>query len=151
DAQLAQTTLNIQQHNLAYQKSLVVPDLNVGVEYDQRNAYVNNYYGLAISLPLPILNRNKGNIKAAETSIKQAQTGVMQIQQQVEQEVSAAYKKWIVLLHLHETSSPAVQSTYDQLLQNMLLSYQHRQVGLLEFLDFFSAYKDARIKELQQE
>lgn len=151
DAQLAQTALNIQQHNLAYQKALVSPDLNLGVEYDQRNAYVNNYYGLAISLPLPILNRNKGNIKAAEVSIKQAQTGVLQIQQQVEQEVTAAYKKWLVLTQLRESTSPALQSNYDKMLQNMLQSYQQRQVGLLEFLDFFSAYKDSRIKQLQQE
>src|SRR5260221_9586078 len=97
DANLAQTNLTFQQHNLAYQKALAVPDLNVGVEYDQRSSYINNYYGLAISIPIPILNRNKGNIAAAQFSIKQAQTGVQQIQNQVEVEVAASYQKLLTV------------------------------------------------------
>jgi outer membrane protein, heavy metal efflux system len=151
DAQLAQTNLAIQQHNLSYQKALAVPDLNVGVEYDQRSSYINNYVGLAISLPLPLLNLNKGNIKAAEASIMQAQTGLQQMQNQVEQEVVSAYNKLLVSYRLKQGTSSDLASRYQQLLQNMVTSYQQRQVSLLEFLDFFGAYKDAHMKQLQLE
>jgi len=151
DANLAQTNLLFQQHNLSYQKALAVPDLNVGVEYDQRSSYINNYYGLALSIPIPILNRNKGNIAAAQFSIKQAQTGVLQIQNQVETEVSASYQKLLTTYRLQQQSDPDLHGKYQQLLQNMLESYRQRQVSLLEFLDFFGAYKDAQIKQLQQE
>jgi len=151
DANLAQTNLAIQQHNLVYQKALAVPDVSVGVEYDQRSSYINNYYGLAISVPIPILNRNKGNIAAAQLSIKQAQTGVLQIQNQVEMEVAAAHQKLLTIYRLKQQSDTSLQEKYNQLLQNMLDSYRQRQVGLLEFLDFFGAYKDARTKQLQQE
>lgn len=34
---------------------------------------------------------------------------------------------------------------------NMLKSYQQKQVNLLEFLDFFDAYKDTQLKLLQQQ
>ncbi len=34
--------------------------------------------------------------------------------------------------------------------QNMLKSYQQRQVSLLEFIDFADAYKDTRLKILEQ-
>jgi outer membrane protein, heavy metal efflux system len=151
DAQLAQTNLSIQQHNLAYQKALAVPDLNVGIEYDQRSSYITNYYGLAISLPIPILNRNKGNITAAQSAIKQAQTNVQQMQSQVEQDVSSAYNKLMIAYRLKLGTSSDLQTKYDQLLQSMILSYRQRQVSLLEFLDFFGAYKDARQKQLQQD
>jgi len=151
DANLAQTNLAFQQHNLSYQKALAVPDLTVGAEYDQRSSYVNNYWGLAISLPIPILNRNKGNIKAAEFSIKQAQTSVQQAQNQVEADVSAAYRKLLTVYTLQQQSDTLLYSKYNQLLQNMLKSYQQRQVSLLEFVDFFEAYKNARLKQLQQE
>ncbi|MBS1599211.1 MAG: TolC family protein [Bacteroidetes bacterium] len=151
DANLAQTNLLLQQHNLSYQKSLAVPDLTVGVEYDQRSSYINNYYGLALSFPIPILNRNKGNIAAAQFSIKQAQTGVLQIQNQVESEVAAAYQKLLTIYRLQQQSDRDLQGKYDQLLRNMLESYRQRQVSLLEFLDFFGAYKDAQVKQLQQE
>ena len=39
---------------------------------------------------------------------------------------------------------------YDKLFQNMLNSYQQRQVSLLEFIDFTDAYKDSKLKLLDQ-
>jgi cobalt-zinc-cadmium efflux system outer membrane protein len=36
-------------------------------------------------------------------------------------------------------------------MKNMVQSYQERQVGLLEFIDFFNAWKDAATKQLQQQ
>src|ERR1700712_3152195 len=82
DLQLAKTNLLSQQHNLYYQKALAVPDLTAGLEFDQRSSYAPNYYGLALSIPIPILNKNKGNIKAAQINIGQAETGIKQVQEQ---------------------------------------------------------------------
>jgi len=90
DYLLAQTNLQAQQHNLAYQKALAVPDVTVGVEYDRLSSYVPNLWGLEISLPMPILNRNKGNIKAAQYSVSQASVQVQQAGRQAEAEVIAS-------------------------------------------------------------
>lgn len=151
DIKLAQTNFIAQQHNLSYQKALVAPDITVGVEYDQRSSYVNNFWGLGISLPLPILNRNKGNIKAAQVSIQQAATQVEQAQGIASQEVMAAWRKLLSLQQLQQSVSPDFMQKYDQLMQNMVKSYSSRQVSLLEFIDFFDAYKDASLKQLQQQ
>ncbi|MFT3933246.1 MAG: TolC family protein [Chitinophagaceae bacterium] len=151
DVQLAQTNLLSQQHNLSYQKALATPDLTVGVEYDQRSSYINNFWGLGLSLPLPILNRNKGNIKAAETNIKQANVQVQQMQNTVQQEVIAAYRKLLSLQHLQQTVPQGFMEKYNLLLKNMVQSYQDRQVSLLEFIDFFDAYKEAATRQLQQQ
>ncbi len=151
DLQLARTNLLTQQHNLAYQKSLAVPDVTAGIEFDQRSTYVPNYWGLTISLPIPILDRNKGNIKAATFSIKQAEATAKQAQDQSAQEVLAAYNKLLIASDLRKKQPPELSTQYDELLQHITGSYEQRQVGLLEFLDFFDAYKDARIKQLQQD
>ena len=151
DLQLAQTNIITQKHNLSYQKALAVPDPTVGVEYDQRSTYVPNYYGLAISLPIPILNNNKGNIKAAAFGIDQAQINAQQSRTQSEQEVVAAYKKWMIGHDLQKKQPPELTSDYDQLLQKVVSSYEQRQVGLLEFIDFFDAYKESKLKLLQEE
>lgn len=151
DIQLAQTGLRSQQHNLAYQKALATPDVTVGVEYDQRSSYVNNFWGLGISVPLPLLNRNKGNIKAAQLSIQQAGIGVQQTVSNAEKEVIAAYNKLLTLQKLQQGIAPDFMNRYNQLLQNMIQSYRQRQVGLLEFIDFFDAYKDAAFKQLLQQ
>ena len=151
DVQLAKTNLLSQQHNLTYQKALVAPDVTVGVEYDQRSSYINNFWGLGISLPLPVLNKNKGNIKAAQVSIQQANVQVQQVQNAVQQDVIAAYHKLLTVQHLQQTIAPDFMDKYNQLMKNMVQSYQERQVGLLEFIDFFDAYKDAATKQLQQQ
>jgi cobalt-zinc-cadmium efflux system outer membrane protein len=151
DFQLSQINLLTQQHNLAYQKALVTPDVTVGVEYDHASNYIPNYYGLAISLPLPILNRNKGNISAAKFSIKQAETGVQQVQTQVEQDIAAAYNKWLISSSITKTASTELGDQYDKLMQNMISSYKERQISLIEFTDFFDAYKDSHLKQLAQQ
>jgi cobalt-zinc-cadmium efflux system outer membrane protein len=151
DVQLAQTNLLSQQHNLSYQKALVTPDVTLGVEYDQRSSYVNNFWGLGVSLPLPLLNKNKGNIKAAQVGILQANVQALQVQNAVQQEVIAAWHKLLTVQRLQQSIAPDFMSKYNQLMKNMVQSYQERQVSLLEFIDFFDAYKDAATKQLQQQ
>ncbi len=56
------------QQNLRLQKALAVPDLTVGPEYDQASSYTPNYFGLTLSLPIPLWDRNRGNIKSADWS-----------------------------------------------------------------------------------
>ena len=151
DYQLAQTNLLAQQHNLSYQKALAVPDLNVGVEYDRFSSYVPNLWGLEISLPIPLLNRNKGNIKAAQFASSQAAVQVQQAGRQAETDVIAAYNKLLTIQKLQQAIPNDFMGQYDKLMQNMVQSYRQRQVSLLEFIDFFDAYKDATTNVIQQQ
>ena len=151
DVQLAQTNLLTQQHNLLYQKALAVPDITIGAEYDQRSSYINNFWGLGISLPLPVLNKNKGNINAARTGIQQANIQVLQVQNAVQQDVIAAYHKLLGIQRLQQYIAPDFIEKYNQLMKNMVQSYQDRQVGLLEFIDFFDGWKEAVAKQLEQQ
>lgn len=138
-----------QQHYIHYQKALAVPDINVGAEYDHLNSYVPHYYGLAVSLPLPLFNKNKGNIKAAELSYKQSGVVVDQLQSQVSKEVITAWQKLQNATSMLNSDNNQLQTNYDVLMNNMISSYQQRQVGLIEFIDFFDAYKETRIRQWQ--
>jgi outer membrane protein, heavy metal efflux system len=151
DIQMALTNLITQQHNLNYQKALAVPDVTVSLEFDQRSSYFDNLWGLGISLPIPLLNKNKGNIKAAQYSIKQADVQVQQIQSSVQQDVIAAYHKLLTVQKLQQSIPADFMLKYNQLLHNVVQRYQDRQIGLLEFIDFFDGYKDAATKQLQQQ
>jgi cobalt-zinc-cadmium efflux system outer membrane protein len=66
--------LDQNNHNLALQKAMAVPDITIGSTYDQHSSYANNYVGLEISLPLPLFNRNQGNIKNAKLARKARNT-----------------------------------------------------------------------------
>ena len=151
DIQLARTNLYSQQHNLSYQKALAVPDVTVSTEYDQRSSYVNNFWGLGIAVPIPILNKNKGNIRAARIAIQQADAQILQVQNAVQQDVIAAYHKFMTIQQLQRSMGPGFIDKYNQLMKNMVQSYQQRQISLLEFIDFFDAWKEAVTKQLEQQ
>jgi cobalt-zinc-cadmium efflux system outer membrane protein len=151
DLQLAKTNMLSQQHNLYYQKALAVPDLTAGLEFDQRSSYAPNFYGLALSVPIPLLNKNKGNIRAAQISIGQAQNGIQQVQEQINTEVSSAWQKLLISVNLQKIITQDFADKYEELFQNITKSFQQRQVRLIEFIDFFDSYKDARTKQLEQQ
>jgi cobalt-zinc-cadmium efflux system outer membrane protein len=151
DWQLAKTGLLMQEHNLSYQHALAMPDVTVGVEYDRLNSYVPNYWGLSIALPVPIFNRNKGNIIAASTAVRQAAASVVQVQSETQQQVEAAYNKLLISDKLNANAPPDMGQQYESLLQNIINGYQQRQVSLIEFVDFFNGYKETMLKKLQQQ
>lgn len=151
DYLLTQTNLINQQHNLAYQKALVAPDVTAQIEYDRAGGYKFNYWSLGLGIPLPVLNRNKGNINAAQKSIEQAKVQVQQYQSQIDQEVQAAYNKWLISQNIVNKSTGILDEPYDKLLQNMIKSYKDRQVSLIEFVDFFDSYKETKLNRMEQE
>ena len=138
-------------HNLAYQKALAIPDVNIGVDYDRASNYVPNYYGLAISLPLPFFNRNQGNIKSAKFSIQNQEYVLKNSDLQLRNDVVTAVEQYNLSLTLLTKSNTDFYNSYDQLFGNMVKAYKERQLGLVEFIDFFESYKDTKLKVLQQQ
>jgi cobalt-zinc-cadmium efflux system outer membrane protein len=151
DLKLANLGVLNEQHNVSYQQALAKPDVNVGIEYDKASNYILNYWGLAVSLPIPILNRNKGNIKAAQYSVEQAKLVQQQSGTRIDQEVIAAYNKFQRTLRIWQEGAGQIDQQYDSMLQSMTNSYQQRQIGLLEFIDFFQSYKDVKLRRIQQQ
>ncbi|MEO8765597.1 MAG: TolC family protein [Ginsengibacter sp.] len=150
DAKLARSQMDYQHHNLSYQKALVKPDVSIGSEYDQRSSYAPNYIGLAISLPLNIFNKNKGNISSAQFSIKQQEVLADWESSKIANDVSTAYDKTTFYQQVNNLEQLDFSLHYDQLFQSMLTSYQKRQISLLEFIDFNDAYKESKLKLLDQ-
>ena len=150
DAKIAQTILALQNHNLTYQKALAKPDVSVGIEYDQRSSYTNNYVGLAISLPINIFNTNQGNIAAAKISIQQQQAETDFTTAKIRSDISAALTKFAFYQGVNNRQQLDFSQQYDLLFTNMLQSYTQRKLSLLEFIDFMDAYKDTKLKLVEQ-
>ncbi len=136
--------------NLRLQKALAVPDVTVGPEYDQSSNYIPNYYGLGINLPIPLWDRNQGNIKAARWQEKGDQALLKQAQQKLKNDVLAAWQKLQLTVNLNGTANPTFYNDYNQLYRNIVESYNNRQISLIEFLEYFNDYQDVRKNQLQQ-
>jgi outer membrane protein, heavy metal efflux system len=57
---------------LKYQKRMAVPDINIFASYDQRGGAFNNQINSGISIPLPLWNRNRGNIKTSQYQLQES-------------------------------------------------------------------------------
>jgi len=150
DLTIARLQLDYQKHNLSYQKSLAKADFSVGTEYDQHSSYAPDYVGLAVSFPLNIINRNKGNISAAKFNVK-GQQALLDLQSfKIVNNLEAAASRVKFFQRVNNLQQLEFSQHYDTVFQNMLKSYQQRQVSLLEFIDFADAYKDTKLKILEQ-
>lgn len=138
------------QQNLRLQKALAIPDITVGPEYDQQSNYTPNYYGLTLSLPIPLWDRNRGNIKSAGFQVKQEDLRLQQAAVKLQNDVVSAYQKLLAAIRVSSNGNPAFYAEYYQLQKNITESYNNRQISLIEFLEYFKDYQNIRETELQQ-
>ena len=138
-----------QQQNLSYQKALAVPDLTFGPEYDHNSNYIPHYFGLGISLPLPLLNKNKGNIKSADYNVKQQQAIAQNAAIELQNNIANSYKKLLSVLKISNESEQSFYEKYTHMFNNILNSYEQKQLSLLEFMDFFDTYKEVQNQHFQ--
>ncbi len=147
---LAKSALLYQEHNLTYQKALAKPDITIGPSFDKRNSYAPNYVGFAVSLPLNVFNKNQGNIKSAAIAIKQ-QGVVKDIQsEKIVNEVANARQQFLYYQQINNDAQLSFSREYEALFKNMLSSYKDKQIGLLELIDFIDAYRDSKLKLIDQ-
>jgi len=142
--------LQYQQQNFSLQRALSVPDVTFGPEFDQNANYAPNYVGLTISLPLPLWDRNQGNIKSARYQVKQEETNLQQADQKLQNDVMNSYQKLIYTVRLSSNSNSQFYKDYAELQKNVIKSYNIREISLIEFLDYFNDYQTIKQQELQQ-
>ena len=150
DYRLAVYELQYNRQNLSLQKALAVPDITLGPEFDQSSNYAPNYYGLTISLPIPLLDRNRGNIKSAAFQVKKEEADLQQAEVQLNNEVQNAYRKLLLNIKLSAAANDAFYTDYYQLYKNIIESYNNRQISMIEFLEYFNDYRDVKKNQLKQ-
>ncbi len=150
DVQIAKTQLSFQQHNLVYQKALAKPDITVAPEFDRLSSYQPNYVGVTVSMPLNLFNKNQGNIKSSQFSIKQQEVQLNYQTDKIRNEVTTTFQKIKYYQGINNQQQLSFSESYQNLYENVLKSYKARQISLLDFTDFLDSYKDTRLKLIEQ-
>lgn len=140
-----------QQQNLSYQQALGTPDITISPEFDRNGQFAQNFFGLGISLPLPVFNKNQGNIKSAALSIKEAEAANSNSNIALQNNVAAAYKKLLLTQQQDNATQKDFYTTYKTLFNNMLQSYKQKQVSLVDFVDFYNAFTETELRRFQQQ
>lgn len=140
DLLIAQANTTVSKLNYNYQKALAVPDISVGVSYDQQGSYIHNLSMFGFAMDLPFFNRNQGNIKAAKASIEMSKATEQSIRLTVEENVFRALQKALDADSLFKNMDASLGKDYARLIASALDEYKRRNMSLLEFLDFYDAY-----------
>lgn len=125
---------------LRYQKSLSIPDLNINASYDQRGGAFYNQINTGISIPLPLWNRNQGNIKASSYHVREARYNLLAIQQEKLATLQNHYALYVHTVEEYQKATALYNSDFDVTVRGMVFNFQRRNVSLLEFVDFFESY-----------
>jgi outer membrane protein, heavy metal efflux system len=118
-------------------------DYTVGTQYHrQYDNAKGNSLGLFLSVPLPVFNKNQGEIERARTEQQQIQARIRALQNSIVSEVQTAFQSW-------ETSRSLLTNIEKDMLQQARdvretteYSYRRGEASLVEFLDAQRAFNE---------
>ncbi|MBI1768908.1 MAG: TolC family protein [Bacteroidetes bacterium] len=153
DLKVSKLYQEYQQQNLKLQRSLAVPDLSIGYDYDLGGNYKPNYSGLVLQMPLPLFNRNQGNIKEAKYNIQQSALQRDYLKITITNQVISAFNQYKKIYEGLTNYTDEYLNSLTQLNRNTNTYFQKRDISLLEFIDYQRIYISTNIQliELRQQ
>jgi outer membrane protein, heavy metal efflux system len=120
-------------------------DYTVGTEYHREFHNGNaNAVGVFFSAPIPLFNRNQGEIERARQEMAQAEARVKALQASVESDVRNAWLQYTTSRDLLESIERGLLTQAKDVRDTMEYSYRRGEASLVEFLDAQRAFNDAR-------
>jgi len=146
DLKIARVNTDINKLNYDYQKALAVPDLTASLSWDHQGSYAKDFQSAGIAIDLPFFNRNQGNIKSSKFMIENSIATEKSIELTVEEQICRAVQKAYDNNKLYQNIDAKFNKDFDRLLNEVFLNYEKRNMGLLDFLDFYDSYKQTTIQ-----
>ena len=141
-----QKNIEINELNIKYQKSLAIPDLTLGLAYAQRGGAFDNQKNVTLGIPLPLWNKNKGNIQVAKTLLAQSKVEKQAFDLQLQTEIASNWNKWNESRKNYQLLNPKINADFEMVYKGILENFQKRNISLLEFTDFMESYNQAAIQ-----
>ena len=107
-------------------------DLQAGVQYD--NATRDTIAGVQIGVPLPIYNRNQGNICKAQAELAAAQQEVVRVQLALQQRLALVFEQYATAHHQVEKYHSDILPNAQESLKLVSAGYRQGEFGYLVLL-----------------
>ncbi|HZY82972.1 MAG TPA: TolC family protein [Cyclobacteriaceae bacterium] len=146
DYRISKATINYANLNLQYQQKLAVPNLNLGAAYDQRGGAFMNQVGLTLSMPIPLIHRNQGNIKSAQYQVKIVDAQELQLRSQISAEVTTSWMSLNRNVQEYQKARSLYNADFTTVFNGVSENFQRRNITLLEFVDFFESYNETLVQ-----
>lgn len=143
DIKIEQLQSEFYKNAFAYEKAQRVPDITLSVTYDRYGGVWKDFTGIGISFDLPIFNRNKGNIRAAQISLEQRQHLLNHRQNIAQNEITEAFANYSqAYAFYHKIAGNELLSNLDEMLDLYTKNLLNKNISMLEYIDFMESYRD---------
>jgi len=139
--------LSLQKQSEAAQKSIslakaqAIPDLTVGGEYDLFGADSRPRVGAEISFPLPLFNRNQGEVLKKNAEYKQIEEEIKKTKRQITSDIRQALNNYQASLKIFDAYK-AREKEVEDLLNKSETAFSLGGITVLDLLDARKTYRD---------
>lgn len=147
DLQASQRGITAASSQFALAKANAKQDFNLSFDYTHLSA--SNLGAFYFNIPLPIFNRNQGEIARTQYAITQTQFLKKAAEQQVLTEVKNAYEAVSSSEDVIRLYNDGYQQQAQQSLEITKFSYEHGAASLLDFLDAERSYRATELSYRQ--
>ncbi|MNK25722.1 Cobalt-zinc-cadmium resistance protein CzcC precursor [compost metagenome] len=130
--------------NVSLQKKMVIPDVTFRAGYNQQGDAFNNQYNVGLSIPLPIFDRNRGNIQAAKIRQEQQNKNISYKQMEIKNQVLAAWQNYTRSIEEYKHISKLINEDFEAVYNGITSNFEKGNVSMIEFADFLESYNDAQ-------
>lgn len=143
--------VGVERAQLALRRATVepVPNVTVGAGYVRQNQNQSNDWVIAASIPVPLWNRNQGNIRAANAQLGEAANEVGRVQNDLTGRLSVAFGLYTAARTRAEKYKSAILPKAEESYRLSLKAYQGGQFEYLRVLQAQRAVAEARLEYLR--
>jgi len=145
DLLYTQRTQARSQADLKLQMANGKVDFTFGTEYTYQRAYGygGSSVGLYLSAPLPVFNKNQGEILRARREIDQGAARIEALRLNINTELDKAWRQYTVARQLLTSVETGILAKARSVRDTTEYSYRRGEASLIEFLDAQRAFNDA--------
>ena len=147
DLQAAERGITAAQSQIGLAKANSKQDLNATFDYTHVNA--SNLAAFYFSIPLPIFNRNQGEVARTYYALTQSKFLAEAARQQVLTDVKNGYESLLSSEEVIELYNDGYLQQAKQSLEIAQFAYQHGAASLLDFLDAERSYRATELSYRQ--
>lgn len=129
--------------NLSLERSLAVPNLKIGGNYDRNSNYIRDYTGLTLSFEIPLFDRNQGNIQASKARLQSISAREENARLNAEKEIRLAFERARENEGLFKKYKDRFKDGFSKLATILNTNYQKRYLSVLEFSDSFESLRNS--------
>ena len=149
DVVAAEAAFRKAEADVHLQKANRIPDPTVLAQYEHEPPDNPNSIGLGVSFPIPLWNRNRGNILAAEAARDQARIAYEKVKAQAVADIATAQLAYQDARTRWESYRDSIRPKSEQIRKTIAYAYEKGGASLLDLLSTQRNDNDVRLAAAQ--